>query len=109
MKYYIYCRKSSEAEDRQIQSIDSQRTELMRMFGQQAEVEIVGAYEESKSAKTPGRPIFNDLLNRIEKGQADGIIAWAPDRLARNSIDGGRIVYLLDCRTLGDLKFATYT
>lgn len=25
-----------------------------------------------------------------------GIILWHPDRLARNSIDGGQIVYLLD-------------
>lgn len=34
---------------------------------------------------------------------------WAPDRLARNSIDGGWIVYLLDIGTIRDLKFATYT
>src|SRR5690606_29210688 len=31
------------------------------------------------------------------------------DRLARNSIDGGRLVYLLDRGVLKDLKFATYT
>jgi hypothetical protein len=36
-------------------------------------------------------------------------VAWAPDRLARNSIDGGQIVYLLDCGVLRDLKFSTYT
>lgn len=109
MKYFIYCRKSSEAEDRQILSIESQLSTLQRTFGNAHGVEIVGIYEEAFSAKAPGRPRFDEMLSRIEKGEAQGIVAWAPDRLARNSVDGGRIVYLLDCAVLRDLKFATYT
>jgi len=49
------------------------------------------------------------MLRRIEKGEADGILAWHPDRLARNSMDGGRIIYLLDTGQLKDLRFATFT
>jgi hypothetical protein len=49
------------------------------------------------------------MLERIERGEADGIIAWHPDRLARNSIDGGRIIYFLDRGLLKDLKFSTFT
>ena len=109
MKYFIYCRKSSEEEDRQIQSIDSQKRELMRLFAAQAGVEIVDTLEEAQSAMTPGRPMFNQALNRIERGEAEGLIAWAPDRLARNSVDGGRVIYLLDAGKIKDLKFATFT
>ncbi len=109
MRYFVYCRKSSEADDRQVMSIQSQRSELERVFAGRDDIEIVETFEEAKSAKTPGRPIFADMIARIELGEAAGIIAWAPDRLARNSIDGGRVVYLLDTGALRDLKFATYT
>ena len=44
----------------------------------------------------------------IEKGFAQGIVSWHPVRLARNSLDGGKIIYLLDTGQLQDLKFPTF-
>lgn len=109
MRYFLYCRKSIEDEERQVLSLASQQEALHRSFGANDAVKIVETFEESKSAKTPGRPVFAQMMARIEAGEADGIVSWAPDRLARNSIDGGRVIYLLDTGTLRDLKFATYT
>ena len=60
------------------------------------------------TAKEPGRKIFGEMLDRICAGEAGGILAWHPDRLARNSIDGGKIIYLLDTGKLLDLKFPTF-
>ena len=48
------------------------------------------------------------MIMRIEKGEANGILAWHPDRLARNSVDGGKIIYLLDCGHLQALKCPTF-
>lgn len=109
MKYFIYCRKSSEAEDRQVLSIESQVADLQAKFAADPNIEIVAVLQEAYSAKAPGRPIFDAMIKRIEQGEADGIIAWHPDRLARNSVDGGRIIYQLDGGSLKDLKFSTFT
>jgi site-specific DNA recombinase len=106
-KFFLYARKSTDVEDKQILSIDAQLHEL-REFAAREQSNIVAELIEKQSAKAPGRPIFNDMLARIEAGEADGIIAWHPDRLARNSIDGGQIIYLLDTGKIKTLKFPTF-
>ena len=106
MKYIAYCRKSREEKDKQILSIQAQIAEL-KEYAKREHLEITEFIEEEKTAKIPGREKFAEVLKKIEKGQASGIIAWHPDRLARNSIDGGKIIYLLDTGKLKDLKFPT--
>jgi site-specific DNA recombinase len=56
---------------------------------------ISDPFTEEKSAKDPGRPVFNEMLNRIEKGEANGIICWAVNRLYRNPVDEGRLRWML--------------
>jgi len=106
-KYFIYCRKSSEDEERQILSIEAQLQEL-RDYAMQNSLFVIKEFTESRTAKEPGRPIFNQMLLELEKGNASGILAWNPDRLARNSIDGGRIIYLVDTGKITSLKFPTF-
>ena len=107
IKYFIYCRKSTEEEERQILSIEAQITEL-RDFAKQNGLFVVKEFTETKSAKEPGREVFNFMMSEIEKGNAEGILAWNPDRLARNSIDGGKIIYLVDTGKILSLKFPTF-
>lgn len=94
MKYFLYCRKSSEDADRQVQSIDDQK-KVMQEMAKSRGVEIVKIFEESQSAKSPGRPKFSEMMERIHKGEAQGILAWKLDRLARNPIDGGNVIWML--------------
>lgn len=93
-RYILYARKSSEAEDRQVASVESQLTE-MRGFAKKRGLVVVKTLVEARSAKNPGRTVFNQMLGDIYTGVADGIICWKLDRLARNPIDGGNIIWML--------------
>jgi site-specific DNA recombinase len=92
--YFIYCRKSSEAEDRQVLSIESQTRELEKL-ALKLNVPVAEILSEAKSAKEPGRPVFNSLMQRLYRGEAEGIICWKLDRLARNPVDGGNVIWAI--------------
>lgn len=95
MRYFLYARKSSEGEDRQVQSIDDQCDELRRL-AKSRDLTVVAELTEAHSAKSPGdRAVFGEMLRRIRAGEADGILCWAINRLFRNSVDYGEIAWLL--------------
>ena len=104
LRFFLYVRKSTDVEDKQVLSIDAQINEL-REFAAREGIKIVAELIEKQSAKSPGRPVFDAMLGRLEAGEAEGILAWHPDRLARNSVDGGRIIYMLDTGKIKTLKF----
>ena len=106
MRYFIYARKSTDDEDRQVLSIEAQLKELHE-YAQRENLVVIKEIVEAKTAKKPGRPLFNDMILAIEREAAEGIISWHPDRLARNSVDGGRIIYLVDQKVIKDLRFPT--
>ncbi len=106
LRYIAYVRKSSEDKEKQELSHIGQIENIKEKF---SHLNIVKWLEpESRSAFTPGRPIFNQMIEMIENGEADGIVAWHPNRLSRNEIDSGTITYLLRSK-LKDLKFCSYT
>jgi site-specific DNA recombinase len=94
VRYFLYARKSSEEKTRQVQSIEDQ-IEALRPAMEQRGLQVVDVLTESRSAKAPGRPVFNEMVGRIQRGQADGILCWHLNRLTRNEIDSGTIRWML--------------
>jgi DNA invertase Pin-like site-specific DNA recombinase len=104
--YGKYLRKSTEEAERQVLSLDSQDDNIMRRFGT---LKISKEkFRESKSAFKPhNRPDFNRLMKLIDAGKITGILAWHPDRLARNEIEAAEITWRIRQGLIKDLKFAS--
>ncbi len=98
--FFLYGRKSSESEDRQIQSIEDQVNRLKELASSLG-ISIKEILTESKTAKKPYcRPVFTEMLERIEKGEANGILCWQINRLTRNPVDSGTLGWMLQQGTL---------
>ena len=105
-RYFIYVRKSTEDKDKQVASIASQISELEKV-AERMDCEVVKIFQESKSAKAPDvRVEFYKMLDRIQKGEAEGILCWKLDRLARNPVDGGKINWMLQTGVIKHIKTA---
>lgn len=106
MRYCLYARKSSEAEERQAMSIDSQIREMTRL-AETSSLNIISIKQESHSAKVSGtREVFNQMLQEIEEGMYNSLICWDVSRISRSGGDIGRVIDLMDKRLL--LEIRTY-
>lgn len=107
-RYVLYARKSTDEEKKQIRSLPDQIAECKKM-AVDLQLNIVDTFQESQSAKESEiRPIFKKIIQGFKDGKYDGIIAWHPDRLARNMKDAGEIIDLLDKKIIKDLKFKSF-
>jgi DNA invertase Pin-like site-specific DNA recombinase len=109
LKYCLYCRKSSESEERQVMSIDSQIKEMLNL-AEREKLEIVNIKREAHSAKETGqRPVYNEMIADLKEGKFNAILTWAPDRISRNAGDLGMVVDLMDAGKLKEIKTHSQT
>jgi DNA invertase Pin-like site-specific DNA recombinase len=106
-KFFIYARKSTDSEGRQVRSINDQITELKEL-AKKENLEIVDILVEKQTDKKSGRSVFAEMLKRIEADKSEGILAWLPDRLTRNSVNGRQIIYLVYIGVIKELKLPTF-
>jgi DNA invertase Pin-like site-specific DNA recombinase len=102
MRYFLYARKSTDVEDKQVMSIEAQLVEL-RALARASDLGVAAEFVEKRSAKTPGRPVFEEMMRRIERGEASGVLCWKIDRLSRNPVDSGRISWMLQQGTIAKI------
>lgn len=108
LRYVLYARKSTVDETRQVRSIPDQIADC-EFLSARLGLNVVATLRETKSAKKPNkRPTFSMMLSDIRQGRYDGILAWHPDRLARNMREGGEVIDMIDEGFIKDLKFVTH-
>ena len=103
LRFFIYCRKSS-VDHRQAASIGDQLRELTPLVEREGLGVVAEPFTEEESAKGPGRAVFNDMLRRIERRDADAILCWDIDRLYRNPVDEGRVRWLLQQGIIREIR-----
>lgn len=106
MRYILYARKSSEGDERQVQSIPDQHAVLERLAASHG-LTVVETIDEAQSAKQPGaRPGFERMLVALKKGDAEGILCWHLNRLSRNPVDSGTLSWLLQKGVIRSIRTA---
>lgn len=108
MKYFIYIRKSTDDKAKQIQSIPDQKR-ILSALAKERGLKVVDIIIDEKSAKAPGRKGFGEMVERLQSNDANGIICWKMDRLARNTVDGGNLMWMLQNGTVKEFVTPTKT
>ena len=92
----VYCRKSTDRDDKQQNSLESQLSACTRTI-EVNNFTLVDTLVESASAKKSGkRPIFESVLTLCKKGKVDYIVVDEASRLSRNNTDSAKILGLLE-------------
>lgn len=92
----IYCRKSTDRDDLQQNSIEHQLNNC-RNTAKVRDFVVLDEIVESISAKTEfKRDWFNKMIDECKKWKIDYIIIDEPKRLSRNNLDSSRVIDLMD-------------
>jgi len=95
IRYFVYARKSTESDGRQVLSIDGQLQDNQKII-QQHNLMVVDTITDEASASVPfNRPGYSAMVKRIKKGEAAGIVVWNVDRLLRNPLEEGEFKWLM--------------
>jgi DNA invertase Pin-like site-specific DNA recombinase len=102
--FFGYIRVSTQKQGQHGVSLQEQRAAIER-YARQNQITISDWHEERATAAKFGRPVFAQMLNRLRKGEAAGVIMHKIDRSARNLRDWTELGELIDSGI--DVRFAT--
>jgi DNA invertase Pin-like site-specific DNA recombinase len=92
--FYSYCRASTPHVAHPNHSLDGQKRAL-RCYAKKHGLNVSQVFMESSSAIVQ-RPIFNQMLQGLERGEANGILVHDINRLTRSATDGQRLIDMLN-------------
>jgi len=93
--FFGYIRVSTTRQGEKGVSLHEQKDAIAR-YAVRNDFEIVSWFEERETAAKIGRPIFNEMVRRLRKREADGVVIHKIDRSARNFKDWTAIEELAD-------------
>lgn len=103
-EYFAYTRVSTKKQGKYGVSLREQKEDIER-YAMQKALPICKWFEGRETASKVGRPVFNEMLALLKKGEAAGVIVHKVDRSARNLHDWAEIGQLMEAGI--DIHFAT--
>lgn len=106
LRYFLYARRSIEKMDREehVASIEDQVREMKQIIEKHG-IRVIKEFKETGSASTvDNRPEFNEMMRQIRSGKANAIVCWKLNRLARNFIEGGQIIDMLQRGVIKEIR-----
>lgn len=94
-QYLSYIRVSTTRQGERGVSLQEQHDAIQR-YAHRQNLQIVRSFEEQETAAKSGRPVFNEMMNLLKRGQAHGVIIHKIDRGARNLRDWADLGELID-------------
>ena len=91
----IYTRVSSDEQRQKGYSLDFQYKELVEYCKKQG-LTIVKHFTESHTAKKPGRPEFNNMLDYAHKNKISNLVFLKNDRASRNPVDSAALSFMAE-------------
>ena len=89
-KYFAYIRVSTVRQGERGVSLPEQK-EAIERYAAVKTLPISRWFEGRETASKVGRPVFNEMLALLKKGEAAGVIIHKIDRSARNLKDWAEI------------------
>ncbi|HYQ84751.1 MAG TPA: recombinase family protein [Rubrobacter sp.] len=106
-RYLAYLRVSTPKQGEGV-SLLTQREAIAR-YAVRHRLNIVEWLEEKETAARRGRPVFGQILRRLQQGKADGLIVHKVDRSARNLKDWADLGELIDQVSPSTLRARAWT
>lgn len=96
MGFYIYCRISRDQRGERA-GVQLQEKEC-REFAEQRGLDILEVFTDNSISAfgKATRPAYDEMVKRLESGEADGVICYHVDRLYRRSVDLENLVNLVE-------------
>ncbi len=94
-QYFAYARVSSVRQGESGVSLPQQR-EAIERHATRSCLDVCEWMEEQETAAKQGRPVFNEMIKRLRRGDAAGVIMHTIDRSARNLRDWADLGDLID-------------
>ena len=91
----IYTRVSSDEQRQKGYSLDYQ-LKMLQEYCNGKNLNIIKLFSESHTAKKPGRPEFNNMLNFAKANNIKHLVYLKSDRASRNPVDSAQLSYMAE-------------